>query len=50
MRDKRNACRVLVGRPEGKILVGRPRCKWDDNIEVDLREIGLNGMDSINLA
>jgi hypothetical protein len=42
---KRNAYRILVGRPEGKRPLGRPRCKWIDNIKLDLREIGWDGMD-----
>jgi hypothetical protein len=41
---------VLVGKPEGKRAVGRPKCKWEDNIKVDLREIGWNGMDWIHLT
>jgi hypothetical protein len=39
---KRNAYRILVGKPEGKKPLGRPRCRWVDNIKIDLREI--NGM------
>jgi hypothetical protein len=38
-RRKRNAYRVLVGKPEGKRPLGRPRCRWEDNIKMDLREI-----------
>jgi hypothetical protein len=38
--EKRNAYRILVGKLEGKSLLGRPRCRWVDNIEMDLREIG----------
>jgi hypothetical protein len=37
--EKRNAYRILVGKPEGKRLLGRPRCRWVDNIKMDLREI-----------
>jgi hypothetical protein len=37
---KRNAYRLLVGKPEGKILLGRPRCRWMDNIRMDLGEVG----------
>jgi hypothetical protein len=47
---KRNACRILVGKPEGKRPLGRPRFRWDDNIRIDLREIGLGGIDWIDLA
>jgi hypothetical protein len=47
---KRNAYRVLVGKPEGKRPLGRPRCRWVDNIKIDLREIGWVGMDWIDLA
>jgi hypothetical protein len=41
---KRNAYRIL-GKPEGKRPLGRPRCRWVDNIKIDLREIGWDGMD-----
>jgi hypothetical protein len=40
MREKRNAYRILVGKPEGKIPLRRPRHKWEDNIRIYLREIG----------
>jgi hypothetical protein len=39
----RGVCRVFVGRPEGKRPLGRPRRKWEDNIKMDLREIGIGG-------
>jgi hypothetical protein len=39
-----------VGNPEGKRPLGRPRCRWLGNIKMDLREIGWDGMDWINLA
>jgi hypothetical protein len=39
----------LVGNPEGKRQLGRPRCRWVDNIKMDLREIGWDGMDWIDL-
>jgi hypothetical protein len=42
---KRNAYRILVGKPEGKRPLARPRCMWEDNIKMDLREIGRGGMD-----
>jgi hypothetical protein len=40
MREGRNVYRVLVGNPEGKRPLGRPRRRWDDGIEMDLGEIG----------
>jgi hypothetical protein len=43
--ETRNAYRVLVGKPEGKRPLGRPRRSWVDNIKIDLREIGWDGMD-----
>ena len=42
--------RVLVGKPEGKRPLGRPRRKWEGNIKMDLQEVGLEGMDWIDLA
>jgi hypothetical protein len=48
--EKRNAYRILVGKPEGKRPLGRPRRRWVDNIKMDLREIGWDGMDWIELA
>jgi hypothetical protein len=42
--------RVLVGRPEGKRPLGRPRHRWEDNIKMGLREIGINGVNWIQLA
>jgi hypothetical protein len=50
MGEKRNAYRVLVGKPESKSPLGRPRCRWVDNIKIDLREIGWDGVDWIDLA
>jgi hypothetical protein len=47
---KRNAYRILVGKPEGKRPLGRPRRRWVDNINVDLREIKWDGVDWVNLA
>jgi hypothetical protein len=46
---ERNAYMVLVGKPEGKSPVGRPRHRWMDNIKMDLREIGWDGRDWIDL-
>jgi hypothetical protein len=48
--EKRNAYRILVGKPESKRPLGRPRLKWVDIITLDHREIGWDGMDSIDLA
>jgi hypothetical protein len=50
MGEKRNAYRILVGNPEVKRPLGRPRRRWVDNIKMDLRETGWNGMDWSNLA
>jgi hypothetical protein len=50
MGEKRNAYRILVGKPEGKGPQGRSRCRWVDNIKINLREIGWDGIDWINLA
>jgi hypothetical protein len=50
MGEKRNAYRILVGKPEGERPLGRSRRRWVDNIEMDLREIGWDGMDWIDLA
>jgi hypothetical protein len=47
---KRNAYRILVGKPEGKRPLGKPRRRWVDNIKMDLRGIGWDGMDWIDLA
>jgi hypothetical protein len=47
---KRNAYRILVGKPEGNRSVGRPRRRWVGNVKIDLREIGWGGMDLIDLA
>jgi len=48
--EGRSVYRVLVGRPEGKIPLGRPRCRWKDNIKIDLREMGIDGANWIWLA
>jgi hypothetical protein len=46
MGEKRNAYRILVGKPEGKKPLGRPRCRWVDNIKMDFR---CDGMEFIGL-
>jgi hypothetical protein len=38
--EKRNAYKIFVGKPEGKRQLGRPSCRWEDNIKMDLREVG----------
>jgi hypothetical protein len=48
--EKRNAYWVLLGNPEGKRLLGKPRRRWVDNIKIVLREIGWDGIDWIDLA
>jgi hypothetical protein len=50
MREKRNAYRILVGKPEGKRPLGRCSRRWEDNIRIDLREIGWGDMDWVDLA
>jgi hypothetical protein len=46
----KNAYSILVGKPEGKRPLGRPRRRWEDRIGMDVREIGWGGMDWIDLA
>ena len=50
MGERRGVYRVLVGKPEGKRPFGRPRLNWDDNIKMDLQEVGCEGMDWNDLA
>jgi hypothetical protein len=50
MREGRGVYRVLVGRPEGKRPLARPWRRWEDNIKMDLREIGIYGANWIQLA
>jgi hypothetical protein len=50
MREKRNACMVFMEKPEGKRPHARRRCRWEGNIKIDLREVGLGYMDFIHLA
>jgi hypothetical protein len=46
--EKRNAYRLMEGTPEGKRPLGRPRCRWVDNIRMDLLELGWGDVDSIS--
>ena len=50
MGERRQVRRVLVGKPEGKKPLGRPRHRWEDNIKMNLQEVGFGGMDWIQLA
>jgi hypothetical protein len=50
MGERRGAYRALVGKPEGRRPLERPRRRWEDNIIMDLREVGWGGMDWINVA
>jgi hypothetical protein len=50
MGEGRGVNRFLVGKPKGKRPPGRPRCRWEDNIKIDLREIGIDGANWIRLA
>ena len=48
--ERRGVYRVLVGKPDGKRPLGSPSRRWEDNIKVDLQEVGCGGMDWIELA
>ena len=50
MEEGRGVHKVLVGKPEGKRLLGRPRCRWEDNIKMDLQEVGKGCGDWMELA
>ena len=50
MGDSRNAHTFSVGRPEGRRSLGRPRRRWEDNIKIDLHDVGLGGMGRIDLV
>jgi len=50
MRERRSVYRVLVVKPEGKRPIGSPRCRWEDNIKMDLQEVGWGYLDWVELA
>ena len=50
MGEGRGVCRVLVGKPEGRRPLGRPRRRWEDNIRMNLQEVGCGGVDWMELA
>jgi hypothetical protein len=50
MGEETGVYRVLVGKPEGKRPLRRPKCRWEDNIRMDLQEVECGGMDWIRLA
>ena len=50
MKDGRGVHKVLVGKPEGKRPLGRPRRRWEDNIKIDLQEVGRCCEDRVELA
>jgi len=50
MRERRGVYTVLMGKPKGKRPLGRPECRWEDNIKMDLQEVGCGGMDWIGLG
>jgi hypothetical protein len=50
MGEERKVYKVLVGKPEGRRTLGRPRRRWEDGVRMGLRETGLGGVDWIRLA
>jgi hypothetical protein len=50
MGERRDVCRVLVGKSDGKRQLGRPRRRWEDNIKMGLQELGCGSIDWIDLA
>jgi hypothetical protein len=50
MRERRGAYRILVGRSEGRSPLGRPRRRWEDNMKMELQEVGWRSMDWIDMA
>jgi hypothetical protein len=50
MVERRGKYWVMVGTPEGERPLGRPRCRWEDNIKMDIQEVGCGGIDWIEMA
>ena len=50
MEEGRSAFKILIGKPTGKRPLGRPRCRWEDNIRMDLKEIGINTRNWVDSA
>jgi len=50
MRERRGVYKILVGKPEGKRPLGRPRRRWEDNIKMDIQDVGYGGMNWIELG
>ena len=50
MEECRSAFNILTGKPTGKRILGRPRCRWEDNIRMDLEEIGINAGNWVDSA
>jgi hypothetical protein len=49
IREERGVYKILVGKPEGKRPLGKPRYRWEDNIRMDLQEVGCGGMDWLRI-
>ena len=50
MEEGRSVFNILTGKPTGNRPLGRPRCRWEDNIRIDLEEIGINARNWVDLA
>ena len=50
MEEVRSAFKVLIGKPTGQRPIGRPRCRWEDNIRMDLKQVGINTRNWIDSA